>query len=130
MFGGQKEKGARRFGISGFAVAMDWKRGWPLLFLIPTLVMGYGENSILMKWIGIEFLVRAAYAFLLSIPFIFYGLWRWVIASGALIIAFQIHAGSLGHTDWFGDFLVEDAVRYSVLGLLIGFNLFFYRKRV
>lgn len=129
MFGGQKEKGARRFGIAGFSVAMNWKRGWPLLFLIPVLISGYGEKSILMKFIQIELLVRVAYALLLSLPFYFYGLWRGVIASIALIVAFQIHGGSLGHAEWFGDFLVEDMIRYGVLGILIAFNLFFYKEK-
>lgn len=128
MFGGQKEKGARRFGIAGFSVAMDWRRGWPLLLLIPTLVMGYGEKSWLMQTIHIEAVVRIAYALLLSIPFIFYGLWRWVTAAILLSTAFLIHAGSFGHINWFGDILIEDIIRYGTLGGLIAFNLFFYKE--
>lgn len=128
MYGGQKEKGARRFGIAGFSVAMDWKRGWPMLFLIPTLIMGYGEDSWLMDKIGNDTLVRLVYAFLLSLPFYFYsmkrGLWAWVL----LAIAFQIRAGSLGYWEPFGDFLVEDLIRYGTLMILIAFNLFFDQK--
>lgn len=124
MFGGQKEKGVRRFGIPSLAVVLDWKRGWPFLLLIPVLIMGYGENSILMKWIGVEFLVRIIYAALLSIPFMFFGLWRGLIAMIMLSAAFLIHAGSIGYVFWFGDILVEDMIRYGVLGALISFNLF------
>ena len=128
MFGGQKEKSVRRFGIPSLAFVMDWKRGWPFLLLIPVLVMGYGENSILMKWIGIEFIVRIIYATLLSVPFIFFGLWRFLFAVVLLSIAFLIHAGSIGYISWFGDILIEDIIRYGVLGALISFNLFFNSK--
>lgn len=125
MFGGQKQKGVRRFGIAGLAVVMDWKRGWPFLFLIPVLVMGYGENSWLMGYISIEWAVRMAYAFLLSIPFIFFGPKRWGFAFLALLIAFQIEAGSAGYVSWFGDILIEDFIRYGTLGALMAFNMFF-----
>lgn len=124
MYGGQKEKGARRFGIPGFAIAMDLKRGWPLLLLIPVLIIGYGENSWLMDKIHIEFLVRVAYALLLSIPFYFYGLKRGLVSSVALVVAFQVQAGSLGHWDLFGDILINDLLRYGTLAALICFNLF------
>ena len=124
MYGGQKNKGVRRFGIAGLAVAMDFKRGWPMLFLIPVLIMGYGEKSILMGWIGNEILVRVAYAILLGLPFMFYGFKRGFVAVGALVIAFQVQAGSLGYISWFGDILVEDICRYGTLGVLIAFNLF------
>ena len=126
MWGGQSQKGARRYGISGLAVAMDWKRGWPMILLIPVLVMGYGEKSWIMGVFQSEVLVRIAYAMLLSIPFYFYGLLRGAVASVLLIAAFQIHAGSLGYVPWFGDFLVEDIVRYLTLGILIAFNMFFH----
>ena len=133
MAGGQSKiggKGTRRFGISGLALAMDGlgKRSWPLILLVPVLIMGYGDKSILMGWIGSEFLVRVAYGALLSLPFLFYGLKRWMVACIALVIAFQIIAGSVGYVSWFGDILIEDIVRYGVLGILIAFNLFFYRE--
>ena len=128
MFGGQKEKGARRFGIFGLALTVDGfqKRSWPLVLLIPVLVSGYGHNSWLMNLIGIEFLVRMAYAFLLSLPFLFYGWKRWIVSCVLLVGVFQIHAGSLGHIAWFGDLLIEDMFRYGILGILIAFNLFFH----
>lgn len=128
MYGGQKEKGVRRFGIPGLAIAMDWKRGLPLLLLIPVLAMGYGETSWLMGLIGNELFVRLAYSQLLALPFVFYGVRRWLISAILLGIVFQIHAGSLGNIPWIGDILVEDIIRYLTLGILISFNLFFYRK--
>lgn len=128
MFGGQKEKSVRRFGIPSLAFVMDLKRGWPFLLLIPVLIMGYGENSVLMKWIGIEFVVRIIYAVLLSVPFIFFGLLRFLIAVVLLSVTFLIHAGSIGYISWFGDILVEDIIRYGVLGSLISFNLSFSSK--
>ena len=128
MYGGQRQKSARRFGIAGLSVAMDWKRGWPMIFLIPILIAGYGENSILMQHIGNETLVRLTYAFLLAIPFALYGLLRVISAFILLGIAFQVRSGSLGHLDWFGDILIEDMFRYGTLGSLIAFNLFWYKK--
>lgn len=125
MFGGQKEKGIRRFGIAGLSVAMDWKRGWPMIFLIPVLVMGYGDKSILMKYIGIEWLVRVVYALLLSLPFMLYSIKRSAMAFVLLTGAFLIHAPSIGYISWFGDILLEDIIRYGTLGVLISFNLFF-----
>lgn len=130
MFGGQKQKGARRFGILGLALTIDGfnKRAWPLVLIIPVLVLGYGENSVLYDKIGNDNLVRLVYGFLLSLPFLFYGWRRWIVACVLLIGAFQIHAGSLGHIGWFGDILVEDVARYGILGGLIAFNLFFTSK--
>ena len=129
MYGGQKNKGTRRFGIPGIAFitalfsGLKW-RSLAFLLLIPILVMGYGENSILMGFLGVEWLVRLVYALLLSLPFFLFSWRRGLIASVLLIGAFQIHAGSLGHISWFGDLLIEDIVRYSVLGSLIAFNIF------
>ncbi len=128
-YGGQKNKGTRRFGIPGLAFILSlfdgfqWKDLVFLLLIFP-LCMGYGENSILMGFLGVEWLVRLVYALLLSLPFFLFSWRRGLIASVLLIGAFQIHAGSLGHISWFGDLLIEDIVRYSVLGSLIAFNIF------
>jgi len=129
MFGGQKEKGVRRFGIPGFGFLVSLKDGFQLkdltfLLLIPTLLTGYGENSILMGWFGSDWLVRIVYGIMLSIPFFFYGLKRGFISLVALVGVFQIRAGSLGNISWFGDVLIEDMFRYGILGSLIAFNLF------
>lgn len=129
MFGGQKNKGARRFGISGLSIPLGGfkRRAWPLVLLIPVLVIGYGENSWLYKVFGSDTLVRVGYASMLSFVFLFYGFRRFVVAWVLLVGAFQVRAGSLGHIGWFGDILIEDTVRYGVLGVLIAFNLFFVK---
>jgi hypothetical protein len=128
-YGGQKNKGARRFGIPGiaFLVSLSSKLKWRsliFLLLIPILVMGYGENSALMGFLGIEWLVRLAYALLLSLPFWLFGPRRGAFAAVSLALAFQLRAGSLGHISWFGDILIEDIARYGVLGFLVAFNIF------
>ena len=125
MFGGQKSKGARRFGIPGLALLMGKfkKNSLPFILLIPILIMGYGENSILMKWLGNDALVRIAYGIALSLPFLFYGIKRWLFALISLCIAFSIRAGSMG-TVWGMDILIEDMIRYGALGVLIAVNLF------
>lgn len=125
MYGGQKEKGVRRYGIPGLSILTGGLKGWPFLLLIPVLILGYGHNSWLMDKIGIEWVVRLAYAFLLSIPFYFFGIKRGAVALASLLVAFQIHAGSAGYVSWFGDILIEDLIRYGTLGILISFNLFF-----
>lgn len=129
MFGGQKNKATRRFGIPTFAVIMAWVSGkfkWKhlaFLLLIPILVMGYGEKSILMKLLNNEILVRLAYGILLSLPFLFFGLFRWLIAMVSLVIAFAIRAGSLG-TIWGMDILIEDIIRGGILLINIVINIF------
>lgn len=135
MAGGQKKfsKGVRRFGIPSIAFigsltdGLDWRDFTFFLLIIP-LCIGYGENSVLMGWLGSEYLVRAIYALLLSLPFFFFGLRRGLFASVLLIAAFQIHAGSLGNIDFFGDILLEDIIRYFTLGILIAYNIFVSRK--
>lgn len=133
MIGGQKNKGARRFGIPilGFLTAIWQGLGWrslAILLFIPTLVMGYGENSWLMSFLHNDILVRIAYAFLLAVPFLIFGLIRFFIALPCLIVAFLIKAGSLGSVGGF-DFLLEDMIRYGVLGALIFVLMIFWRKK-
>ena len=136
MSGGQSKlggKATRRFGIPVFAFmgalkdGFDWK-DCSFLLLIPLLATGYGESSFLMGLVGSEWLVRILYGSLLSLPFFFYGWRRGAFAGVLLGIAFSIHAGSLGSVSWFGDFLLEDMIRYGTLGLLIAFNLFVPKK--
>ena len=126
MVGGQKSKPVRRFGIPSIAIWTAWSkgRGWrclAFLLLIPTLCMGYGVDSVLGAVVGhTEWLIRLVYALLLSIPFYFFGKWRGILASVSLSIAFAIRAGSLGSIGGF-DLLIEDLIRYGVLGLLVIF---------
>ncbi|HOX54632.1 MAG TPA: hypothetical protein PLC32_04215 [Candidatus Omnitrophota bacterium] len=79
--GGQKNKGVRRYGIPGIAILASLGKKFrfkhlAFLLFIPVLVMGYGENSILMNWLRSDFLVRIVYGVLLSIPFIFFTIRR------------------------------------------------------
>lgn len=137
MQGGQGRiggKSLRRFGFPvislGYGASMGWQ--WKYLaFLLfcPVLIMGYGVDSQLGAFcFHIEWLIRFVYAILLGIPFVVFGLWRWTIATSLLILAFQIHAGSAGNIGWFGDFLIEDAIRYSILFGLVIFNVRFNKK--
>ena len=123
--GGQGKKSFRRFGIPGLALLMGKfkKNSLPFILLIPILLIGYGENSLLMTWLKSEVLVRLFYGSLLSLPFLFFGIKRWLFALITLCIAFSIRAGSLGQV-WGMDILVEDLLRYGSLGVLIAVNLF------
>ncbi len=129
MFGGQKNKGARRFGIPGLAVITSFLSGkfkWKhltFLLLIPILTMGYGENSWLMSVLGNDTLVRIAFGAILSLPFLAFGARRWLCALICLIVAFSVRAGSLSNIGGF-DILIEDMVRYGILGILIVFTIF------
>ena len=132
MFGGQKEKSVRRFGIPGFAFLASLTsnftmRDFGLLLLIPFLCSGYGVNSLLMEWFNLDWLVRIVFAIGLSLPFLFYGIKRWLIALVGLTLAFQVRAGSLGTIGDF-DILIEDIVRYTTLGILISYNIYFSKE--
>ena len=125
MFGGQKKKGARRFGIPLFSITINLKeRKWKnlaFLLLIPILCMGYGENSFLMQIFNNDAIVRIVYGALLSLPFLFFGIKKWLISLISLIIAFSIRAGSLFTIGDF-DILIEDIIRYGTLAFLIIFD--------
>ena len=114
MAGGQGKKYLRRIALP-IVAALTTKQLYLLLY-IPILAIGYGQNSVLMGFLGGDSLVRVVYAVLLSIPLVFRG--KWVIPTICLIAAFQVRAGSLGH---FGDFdiLIEDIVRYGTLSFFI-----------
>ncbi len=135
MFGGQKKKAVRRFGITIYSVlhaclydGFEWS-DLAFLLLIPILSMGYGVDSTIMSLIGLEWAVRVVYALLLSIPFFFKGWLRGIIAGVFLIGAFQVRAGSLGFLSWFGDILIEDIIRYGTLSILIISNILIKRKK-
>lgn len=132
MFGGQKNKSVRRFGIplGAFFIALLQKMGWKslvFLLLIPILCIGYGQDSFLGKYFS-DFLCRIIYGILLSIPFIFFGIKRWLFAFILLPIAFSIKAGSLG-TFLGMDILIEDIIRYSTLAILIIINIFIRKEK-
>lgn len=123
MIGGQKNKAARRYGIPGtaFLVALWQGVGWrslAILLFIPTLAMGYGENSLLVQWLHADWIVRVVYGLMLALPFAFFGLVRLAIAAVCLVGTFSIHAGSMGTIGGF-DLLAEDLIRYATLGALV-----------
>lgn len=128
MLGGQKgvTKGVRRFGIPSLATLLGFfsknkKKCWVFTLLAPVLCVGYGENSVLMGWFNSDFIVRIVYGGLLSLPFLFFGIRKWVFTALSLMIAYSIRAGSLGVI--FGmDILIEDICRYGVLGLWVAYN--------
>lgn len=130
LMGGQGRiggKAPRRFGIPVFILAMGnfSKKTLPFLLLMPILAIGYGESSWISSYFSNqEWIVRLAYAFLLSLPFLFYGIKRWLWAVVTLVAAFQVRAGSLGHVGFWGDILAEDLCRYLILGILVSYNLF------
>ena len=128
MAGGQKgiTKGVRRFGIPGLATLLGFfsknkKKAWAFTLLIPILCIGYGENSFLMGIFNSDFIVRIVYGLLISIPFIVFGITKWLFTALSLMIAFSIRAGSLGSIGGF-DVLVEDICRYLTLGFWIAYN--------
>lgn len=128
LMGGQGKLGGkapRRFGIPVFILAMGnfSKKTLPFLLLLPILSFGYGESSWLASHLSQEWLLRAVYAFMLALPFLFFGIKPWGIATLFLIAAFQVRAGSLGNVGWFGDLLIEDIIRYGTLGALVTINL-------
>ena len=132
MIGGQRFKGVRRFGIPGlatsFAIARDIKgkkARWRLYFLsLLSLVlsMGYGVNSWLMEVFKKDWIVRVVYGLILSIPFYAANVVIGAVASVGLAGAWSIRAGSFKvYKDY--DFLIEDFIRYAVLGSLICYSL-------
>lgn len=128
LWGGQKNKAVRRFGIPGIALFTGFSFGWSwrylaFLLFVPVLCLGYGVDSVLGGFLGhTEWLIRAVYASMLSVPFVFWGWRRWAFACVALIVAFQIHAGSIASFNGF-DILIEDLIRYSTLGGLILYSI-------
>lgn len=121
MRGGQKDKIVRRAGVPltilGFSLFVHFRwRYLALLLLFIPLSMGYGVDSHLGSLLGhTEWAIRAVYALLVSFPFLVFGWIRWAITAILLILAYQVHAGSLGHIDWFGDLLIEDIIRFSTI---------------
>jgi len=128
MFGGQKKKGVRRFGIPGLGFILNIfsknkKKAFPFLLLIPILCMGYGTDSFLLDIFKFDWLVRIVYGATLSLPFLFFGFKRWTLTMLTLAIAFSVRAGNLITFGTF-DILIEDMVRYGALGFWIAYNSF------
>jgi len=125
MLGGQGPKWVRRFLLPFTAIIGSFQEwGWKslaYLLLIPLLCMGYGEKSIFMQVFHNDTIVRIVYGLCLGLPFFIFHWFRGVICCLLLAFAFSVRAGSLGQV--FGmDILIEDLIRYGVLGALIIIN--------
>lgn len=128
MAGGQYNKAFRRFGITAIIIGLIiWKTNagvawWklsPLFLIIPMLFRGYGVDSWIAKVFKKEWLIRVAYASMLSLPMALAGILQHkliaLLAIPLVIGAFQIRAGSLFHIGK-KDFLIEDFFRSLSLG--------------
>jgi len=123
MIGGQCKKWTRRFVLPslmvGYTACKEKKnklKALVYLSLMGILSMGYGENSWLRKLCrGSDIATRIVYGLIVSIPFIFFGKWYACIA---LPIAWSIRAGGFKITAT-KDFLYEDLIRYSTIGVLV-----------
>lgn len=123
MVGGQGHKPFRRYGISLIAslatiliVTDNYKRkayiAW--LLLIAVLSGGYGENSKLMQVFKRDWIVRIVYGAIVGSIFLLFGFWWAPVVFAA---AYSVRAG--GFAIWGRDWLWEDFVRFSVLGVHI-----------
>ena len=137
MIGGQINKAVRRFGIPSVAVIYgmvkaikknnrkrDKAKFIIFTLLIPILSMGYGVDSLLTKVFKKDWIVRIAYAFLLSIPIAIYMFttsqfgFNYIYYLISLALAYSVRAGSLWKIGKY-DILIEDMIRYFVLGRII-----------
>jgi len=127
MWGGQRYKIVRRGGIPTVATlsALNQKKKWKalgLMLLWGILSMGYGENSWLMKVFKKDWIVRIVYGVVLSLP-IYILSWKvGLIGTLALPTAWSLRLPSFKIYKEF-DFLWEDAVRYTTLGVIITISI-------
>ena len=128
MSGGQGQQGGkapRRFFAPavalGFGASIKWRWKYlAFLLWIPIFSLGYGVDSQLgAVCFNIEWLIRLVYAVLVAIPFAVMGVLRLVLCLIALVVAFQVQAGSMGFIGGFGDVLIEDICRYGVWALCV-----------
>jgi hypothetical protein len=122
MIGGQKSKWVRRYLIPSIAsiytALKKKKKKWKATFFLPLIAilsMGYGESSKLRKLLGgSDFWTRIVYGLLIGLFFIPFGKWYALIV---MPIAYSVRAGGfkIGKYDW----LWEDFIRYSCLGVLV-----------
>jgi hypothetical protein len=129
MIGGQCKKWTRRYVLPSIVSLYTYyrlkKKKWKATLFLPligVLSMGYGEGSTIRTFIKkfvdepwADRLTRISIGLLLSIPFVlFFGKWY---ASLVLPVAYSVRAGGfkIGKYDW----LWEDFIRYSCLGVLV-----------
>lgn len=117
MLGGQFFKAQRRYGVPLVAIGAKKEKGWKALifgWLGFALSIGYGENSTLRRICVSDWMTRIVYGLILSFPFLFFGLWY---APLVLPVAYSVRAGGwkIGSID----FLIEDFIRFSTIGVLV-----------
>ena len=123
--GKQAGKAPRRFfaplAALGFGASIKWRLKYlAFLLWIPIFSAGYGVDSQLgAVCFHIEWLIRLVYALLVALPFFVFGVWKALISSVLLVIAFQVQAGSIGYTEGFGDWLIEDIFRYVTWAICV-----------
>ena len=120
MIGGQALKWTRRFVLPVSSVLIGLrkknKRTYWLALLALVLSMGYGENSRLSKLCGgRDWLVRWVYGLLLGIVVACAGFVYGVIIMPIVWLVHLPYSFKIGKYDW----LWEDFVRYSALGICI-----------
>lgn len=133
MLGGQINKLFRPIGISLsiFLIYLIWHNhswlyGLPSLLYGLELTLGYGENSLFMKWFKNDENIRDFYSFICCIPVIISMVLTKNIFSvfGILliIISFQLRLGSFGKIGKY-DILPEDIFRWGSVGLAMSLAL-------
>lgn len=125
--GGQVWKGARRYVLPLFYFGTlfltkkekkDKIKSISILSMIGTNSMGYGKNSRIMQMLNNEILVRALYAAISCLPFVFLLTpFQFLISSILIIFAFQLRLGALKIGKY--DLLFEDVVRSSAIALAV-----------
>jgi len=107
LFGGQIEKGVRRYGVPNlliiYAMLSDKKTKWTaklkylvLWALMGILSMGYGESSFIRKLLGgSDRLTRLVYSLMIAGIFTIINVTFWWYYIIVLASCFQVYAGSL-----------------------------------
>lgn len=116
-------KWTRRYGVplssAMFLYVHKKEKKWKALitgWLLVALSLGYGQNSTLFRILGgKDWLVRIVYGLIISVPFLFWGMWY---ASPVLVLAYSFRAGGIKISNKY-DFLFEDFVRFTTLGTLV-----------
>jgi len=132
MAGGQGKLGGkapRRFFAPlvalGFGASIKFR--WKYLVFLSWIVifsMGYGVDSDIFRiCMSNETLTRIVYAVLVATPFFVFGWFKALLSMAAIVIAFQVRAGSIGNIGWFGDLLIEDMARYGVWAICVIVNV-------
>jgi len=141
MIGGQRIKAVRRYGIPALSATFikiglkpdktrkDWVKYHLLVVLMFVLSMGYGEHSWLRSVFKTDWATRFIYACLISLVFIIAPWQLYLVCLLALVVVFQIRAGSLGQIGRY-DILVEDILRYYTLGWCVAITYLQQTKEI